>query len=116
MRSEAAVPAIKLYANSGLDNLALVRELLIGTEEEGVPCEVDPAAEGPAGILAFRAAADSVLGVGLGIDRNGAAALHYSKLPEDRPLFTLDYRIDGGKLRGMASNAARLVKGIPFVL
>ena len=116
MPSEAILPAIKLYANPGLPNPALVRELMIGAEEEGVPCEVDSAAEGPAGALAFKAAVDSILGVGLGIDRDGTAAVHYSKLPEETPLFTLNYRIDGDKLRFLSSNAARLVKGVPFSL
>ncbi|MDR0512387.1 MAG: glycerol dehydratase reactivase beta/small subunit family protein [Treponema sp.] len=116
MPSEAVLPAIKLYADSGLGNPVLIHELMIGAEEEGVPCEVDSAAEGQAVALAFKAAADSILGVGLGIDRNGIAAVHYNKLPEDSPLFTLNYRIDSDKLRFLSCNAARLVKGVPFSL
>jgi len=116
MASQAAIPSIKVYANSGLYNPTLVQELVIGAEEEGVPCEIGTDTEGSAAALAFRAAADSVLGVGLGIDRGGTAAVHYNKLPEDRPLFTLNYHIDGEKLRGLASNAARLVKGVPFIM
>ncbi|MDR2551580.1 MAG: glycerol dehydratase reactivase beta/small subunit family protein [Treponema sp.] len=116
MLSQTAVPSIKLYANSDLESPELVQEILCGAEEEGVPCELDASAEGAAVVLAFRAALDSVLGVGIGIDSKGTAAVHYSKLPENSPLFTLNYRIDGEKLRGLASNAARLVKGMPFVL
>jgi hypothetical protein len=41
---------------------------------------------------------------------------YYNKLPADKPLFALNYRLDGGKIRGLAANAARLVKGMPFVL
>jgi len=116
MVSQAAIPSIKVYADSGLYNPMLIQELIIGAEEEGVPCEVSADTEGAAVALAFKAAADSVLGVGLGIDRGGTAAVHYNKLPEDSPLFTLNYHIDGEKLRGLASNAARLVKGVPFSL
>jgi hypothetical protein len=115
MYSAAAVPSIKLYVGSGTDSQA-VRELLCGAEEEGVPCEAEPAGEGGAVALAYKAAEASVLGVGLGLDKAGTAAVHYNKLPEDKPLFALNYRIEGGKLRGLASNAARLVKGMPFVL
>ena len=116
LSSEAVVPAIKIYVNSGLNSSTLIDELIIGAEEEGVPCEVDSAVEGSAVALAFKAAVDSVLGVGLGVDRDGTVAVHYNKLPEDKPLFTMNYRIDGEKLRDLASNAARLVKGMPFLL
>jgi len=116
MPSEAVHPAIKIYANSGLSSPMMIRELMIGAEEEGVPCEIDYNAEGTADALAFKAALDSVLGVGLGIDRDGTAAVHFNKLPEEKPLFTLNYRIDGDKMRFLASNAARLVKGMPFLL
>jgi len=116
MVSQAVIPSIKLYANSGLYSPTLIQELVIGAEEEGVPCEIVTDTEGSAAALAFKAAADSILGVGLGIDRSGTAAMHYNKLPEDHPLFTLNYQIDGEKLRSLASNAARLVKGVPFIL
>jgi hypothetical protein len=117
MINDAVVPTIKLFVGPGFDSPASVQELLCGAEEEGVPCEVELArTDDRAGELAFQAAEESVLGVGMGVDREGAAAVHYSKLPRERPLFVLNYRIDGGKLRSLASNAARLVKGMPFVL
>jgi hypothetical protein len=105
---------------SGFNSPENLRELLYGAEEEGVPCEVESAVsaggEGGAVALAYKAAEASVLGVGLGLDGAGMAALHYNKLPADTPLFTLNYRLDRGKIRGLAANAARLVKGMPFVL
>jgi hypothetical protein len=116
MPSEAAVPSIKLFVGSGFDSGGIARELLCGAEEEGVPCEIEAAGEEGAAALAYRAAQESVLGVGLGLDRTGMAAAHYNKLPADKPLFTLNYRLDRGKLRGLAANAARLVKGMPFAL
>jgi hypothetical protein len=116
MISEAAIPSIKLFVGSGFNNAETLRELLCGAEEEGVPCEVEAAGEGGAAALAYKAAESSVLGVGLALDGAGMAAAHYNKLPADAPLFTLNYRLDGGKMRGLAANAARLVKGMPFVL
>jgi hypothetical protein len=116
MISEAAVPSIKLFVGSGFDSPENLRELLCGAEEEGVPCAVEVSGEGGAVALAYRAAEASVLGVGLGLDGTGMAAVHYNKLPAEKPLFTLNYRLDGDKLRGLAANAARLVKGMPFVL
>ncbi|MDR2052835.1 MAG: glycerol dehydratase reactivase beta/small subunit family protein [Treponema sp.] len=116
MIGEAAVPSIKLFIGPGFNSPENLRELLCGAEEEGVPCEVEAAGEGGAVALAYKAAEASVLGVGLGLDGAGMAAAHYNKLPADKPLFTLNYRLDGGRLRGMAANAARLVKGMPFVL
>ncbi|MDR2342989.1 MAG: glycerol dehydratase reactivase beta/small subunit family protein [Spirochaetaceae bacterium] len=116
MIGEAAVPSIKLFVGYGVSGPENLRELLFGAEEEGVPCEVEAAGEGGAVALAYKAAAASVLGVGLGLDDAGMAAVHYNKLPAEKPLFTLNYRLDGGKLRSLAANAARLVKGMPFVL
>jgi hypothetical protein len=116
MNNETAIPSIKLFVGSGFNSLENLQELLCGVEEEGVPCEVETAGEGGAVALAYRAAEASVLGVGLGLDGAGMAAAHYNKLPADKPLFTLNYRLDGGKIRGLAANAARLVKGMPFVL
>jgi hypothetical protein len=116
MNNEAAIPSIKLFVGSGFNSPQGLRELLCGVEEEGVPCEVEAAGEGGAVALARQAAEASVLGVGLGLDGAGIAAAHYNKLPADKPLFTLNYRLDGGKLRSLAANAARLVKGMPFAL
>jgi hypothetical protein len=116
MNSEAALPSIKLFVSSGFNSPENLRELLYGAEEEGVPCEVEAAGESGAIALAYKAAEASVLGVGLGLDAAGMAAAHYNKLSADKPLFTLNYRLDSGKLRGLAANAARLVKGMPFVL
>lgn len=116
MSNGAAVPSIKLFVGSGFNSPQELLELLCGVEEEGVPCEVEAAGDGGAVALAHRAAGDSALGVGLGLDSAGMAAAHYNKLPADKPLFTLNYRLDGAKLRNLAANAARLVKGMPFVL
>jgi hypothetical protein len=119
MNTEAALPSIKLFVGPGFNSPEMLRDLLCGAEEEGVPCEVSASADPAAGgavALAYAAAAASVLYVGLGLDGAGMAAVHYNKLPADKPLFTLNYRLDSGGLRNLGVNAARLVKGMPFVL
>jgi hypothetical protein len=116
MIGEAAIPSIKLFVESGFDSAESLKELLYGAEEEGVPCEAESAGEGGAVALAYKAAEASVLGVGLGLDCAGMAAAHYNKLSADKPLFMLNYRLDGDKIRDLAANAARLVKGMPFVM
>lgn len=117
MIAENVIPTIKFYSAAGLDAPDVTREILFGVEEEGLPCEHEEK-EGvsTAASLAFRAAEDSVLGVGIGLDNEGLLAVHSQKLPPDAPLFTVRYRIEGYLVRSTASNAARLVKGIPFML
>ncbi|WP_226352076.1 MULTISPECIES: glycerol dehydratase reactivase beta/small subunit family protein [unclassified Pseudonocardia] len=71
----------------------VLREVLAGAEEEGVPVTTwpDPAAAGgPDGLvaLAHRAAQRSRLDVGVGIDADGSVVVHHTKLPTDRPAFT----------------------------
>jgi hypothetical protein len=116
MIGEADIPSIKLFVGYGFNSPEILRELLYGAEEEGVPCEVESAGEDGAVALAYKAAEASVLDVGLGLDGAGMAVVHYSKLPADTPLFMLNYRLDRGKIRDLAANAARLVKGMPFVM
>jgi hypothetical protein len=109
------VPAIKLYLAADFESTATLRELLYGAEEEGVPCEVEKKGAGSALALAYEGALASVLGVGIGVDGKGNAVVHFQKLAEEKPLFALNYRLDAGEVRNLASNAARLVKGIPFI-
>jgi hypothetical protein len=109
-------PAIKMYWSRNCDSPETRLELLYGAEEEGVPCEVEEREGGSAAALAYQAALASVLGVGIGVDDAGQMAVHFNKLPEGKPLFALNYRLDRDQVRRAASNAARLVKGIPFVL
>lgn len=75
---------------------AVLREVLAGAEEEGVPVVAWPdptAATGPPGdagavAMAHRAARRSQLDSGVGIDLHGAVAVHHAKLPPDRPALT----------------------------
>jgi hypothetical protein len=116
LETPPVVPAIKVYIPDGVvapEVLALVRA---GAEEEGVPCEVETHPGESAAALAFAAAGQSVLGVGIGVDAEGMLAVHFQKLPAEKPLFVLPYRQEPERVRVTAENAARLVKGIPFRL
>ncbi|MYW71357.1 glycerol dehydratase reactivase beta/small subunit family protein, partial [Pseudonocardia sp. SID8383] len=71
----------------------VLREVLAGAEEEGVPVTTWPdpgAVGGPDGVvaLAHRAAQRSRLDVGVGIDADGSVVVHHTTLPADRPAFT----------------------------
>jgi hypothetical protein len=118
--ADVTVPSITLYVSPDFNEPEFLHELLSGAEEENVPCELGKTPLGEtlsdAVPLAFRAAGKSTLGVGIGIDGKGILAVHYEKLPEDSPLFVVQYRIEGEKVRNAAANAARLIKGLPFVL
>ncbi|MGE5454862.1 MAG: glycerol dehydratase reactivase beta/small subunit family protein [Methylocystaceae bacterium] len=90
-----------------------IRELQAGLEEEGVPHAVLRGNDGDVSNLAWQGANASQLGVGLGVSPYGLC-IHYHKLPESEPLFTTDDAGDEETWRRFGSNAARLVKGLPF--
>ena len=107
-------PAIKIYINETLKNEKVLKEAVSGVEEESIPYEILTAAEDDAASLSYRAAAESIVEVGIGI-AGKEAAVHYKKLPESLPLFKINYLAEEEKIRSICSNAARLVKGTPFI-
>lgn len=113
MRYEAPKPEIKIFYCDNHDYTKAIEEISLGLEEEGIPYVVesqggvkDPVA------LAFKAAESSRLGVGIGVGPQ--IVLHYIKLNQDHPLFEIPYTTNEEKLRSLGSNAARLIKGMPF--
>jgi len=91
-----------------------VAEMIYGIEEEGVPHRLAVSEELDLQALAEEAVFHSRLGVGIGIDADGWAALYQEKLPEGHFLFK-DRIVNARRsLRDMGSDAARLVKGMPF--
>ncbi|EFC6707669.1 propanediol dehydratase [Escherichia coli] len=62
---------------------------------------------------AWLAARQSPLLVGIACDQE-KLIVHYKNLPASAPLFTLIYQQDNHARRSIGTNAARLVKGIPF--
>jgi len=110
------IPSIKIRLSQGVAATEILQAAMSGLEEESVPYEVATGEEADCVRLAYRAAEESVLEVGIGIDGTGGLAVHYRKLPPDSPLFRVDYLRQGYMVRNLTANAARLIRGIPFIL
>lgn len=108
-------PTIHIYYSSHFSEVpSLIKHFLWGMEEEGVPGSIKVMEEDNGISLGYEAALQSSLEVGIGVGKDGKMVLHYSKLPPTEPLFILDDESNTGVLRSLGTNAARLVKGVPF--
>ncbi len=109
-------PAVRVSL-VGEPNPEWVEPLLWGLEEEGIPAELYYDARGSVEAAARKAARSSPLNVGVAVDAMAkTAALHHRDLPEDRPIFRIAPSSFGAlELRRLGANAARLVKGDPFL-
>lgn len=105
-------PAIEITVHPAAEGGSVLRELLAGLEEQGVPWEVEVAG-GEAVALAHRAAGRSVLRVGLAVAGDGTVVLHHAQLPPERPVQHLP-RAGPTQARLAGQNAGRLVKGLPL--
>ena len=106
-------PTIKVFTKAGHGRNETLLQLIFGIEEEGIPCEVSEEDFPDAASLAWEASQQSRLNVGLGLDRDTLVLL-FSKLKADAPLFQVSARSPEWDVRAMGSNAARLVKKLPF--
>ena len=106
------IPSIKI---SVLDrNSQYIKEIAYGIEEEGIPYEITEENFYDITEKAFEISQNSRLAVGIAIDSE-KAVIHFSKLKADKPLFIISLQgTEREKLRTYGSNAARLIKGIPF--
>lgn len=109
-------PAVRVCV-AGEPTPEWIEPLLWGLEEEGIPAELHNDARGSVEAAAWEAARSSPLNVGLAVDVMAkTAVLHHRDLPEDRPIFRIDPRaFESRELRRLGTNAARLVKGDPFL-
>ena len=98
MESKERAPAIVVMEIG--DCITTWDEVLLGIEEEVIDS-------------AWLAARQSPLLVGIACDQE-KLIVHYKNLPASAPLFTLMYQQDNHARRSIGTNAARLVKGIPF--
>ena len=92
----------------------ILKQLLAGIEEEGIPYEVDVVNGDELLKITHKAAVYSRMGVGIGINRN-RVLLHFSKLKIDKPI--LDANLNDNvkdTARNIGNNAARLYKIMPF--
>ena len=108
-------PAVLVYRHPRTP-AAVLRQVCAGVEEEGVPTDVTEV-PGPhdATALAHAAAAESRLGVGIGLDAAGAAAVHHSTLPERTPVVATPAQAPSSDGRRVGRIAARVVKHLPLV-
>lgn len=105
-------PSIKVFYDCDHLSMADFIGVLLGIEEEGIPYDVQEVHCADVLELAHNASLDSRLGVGVGISKEGVV-LQYEKLDKAAPLFRIKlYQTD--QFRNIGSNAARLVKKMPF--
>ncbi|RKD32754.1 glycerol dehydratase reactivase beta/small subunit family protein [Thermohalobacter berrensis] len=105
---------INIYYSTKLNNILKFQQLLLGIEEEGIPYKIVKKSETSAVKLGYEACISSQLNVGIGIGCDEKVVVHYAKLPLKKPLFNIDTKDNINILRILGSNAARLVKGVPF--
>lgn len=109
-------PSIKVFVSPEFNRNDVLHEIKCGVEEESVPYQIYDSEDGDSVSLSYTAALESALEVGIGVDKAGCLAIHYKKLPQESPLFKINYMGEFSKVRSVCSNAARLVKGTPFIL
>jgi hypothetical protein len=106
------MPSIKISVSD--KNSEYIREITYGIEEEGIPYDITE--ENFSDIIkkAFEISQDSRLSVGIAADSE-KAVIHFSKLKMENPLFIVNLsETKKENMRIYGSNAARLIKGIPF--
>ncbi len=91
----------------------VLRTVLLGMEEEGIPFHLCDTEQKDAMALAWDAAEESRLDVGVGVDDKNVV-LGFAKLKPDKPLFSVAVLAGEEKIRDIGANAARLVKRMPF--
>ena len=108
-------PAVLVYRHPDAP-APVLRQVCAGAEEEGVPTDVvDVRSPDDATALAHAAAGESRLGVGIGLDAAGAAAVHHGTLPERTPVATTPAQAPPSDWRRAGRIAARVVKHLPLV-
>ena len=102
-------PAIIIYTSD--PDPDLLREICAGIEEEGVLYQIS-SHEGDLDTLAYEAAAESMLGSGIGLCGQRAAMM-MQRLPKGKNVFELDAP-RFWQCRNLGANSARAVKKMPF--
>nr|WP_252894340.1 glycerol dehydratase reactivase beta/small subunit family protein [Veillonella denticariosi] len=107
-------PTILLYTTQHISEDVLKPPLLYGIEEEDLPVVIE-SHSGTHIALADLASRNSALSVGIGVD-DQAIVLTYKNIPAHQFIYRLSgYSQYPDSLRTLGVNAARLVKGNPFV-
>lgn len=106
---------IHIHISSKVFNNNLIKPIFWGIEEEGIPFEIFEMGEKNSDVLGYEASKSSKLGVGIGIDDN-YITLYYEKLKLGEAIFKYKILSDEEKIRSLGTNAARLIKGNPFII
>ncbi len=104
------VPSIIVYIEQ---NTFFAAEVVYGIEEEGIPYKVIYENFDNVIDKAYTASQESLLDVGIAYNKKGLT-IHYEKLQKDAPMFYKE-ALEPKTIRALGSNAARLVKGVPFI-
>ncbi len=108
-------PCIPVYLGPGVDP-DLFRWVVVGAEEEGVPCCCIENSTVDVIELAYAAAQSSRLQVGVGVGGQ-AIALHEQHMPAAQPVLIFILSSNPAKAcRWMGANAARMVVNRPLLL
>ena len=112
-QSIVSKPTILLYATQHI-SADILKPVLYGIEEESLPVVIE-FHSGTYMTLADLASRNSALSVGIGVD-DEAIVLTYKNIPAHQFIYRLTgYAQYPDSLRTLGVNAARLVKGNPFV-
>ena len=112
MVKESDRPSIMVYVDENFKDSRILQDILYGIEEESVFFHTKNVNGDSSANMAARAALESRLQVGIGLDSTGSIALHYKNMKD--PLFLIRANREKAE-RSLGSNAARLVKGIPLI-
>ncbi len=107
--ADPALPPAVLVATGDDAPPAVVREVCAGAEEQGVPTAL---LGGPPGDRGRHAARESRLQVGVGVDADGAVAVHHALVPD--VVLALGAGASPADLRALGADAARIVTGLPL--
>lgn len=94
---------------------AVLETLFLGMEEEGIPWHESPKESGDAETLGRLACEESRLDVGVGVDDKNVY-LCFDKLKKDKVLFKTAAQAGSEDVRTIGTNAARIIKRVPFKL
>jgi Dehydratase medium subunit len=106
---DPALPPAVLVAIGDDAPPAVVREVCAGVEEQGVPTALLGGAGRDRGRHAAR---ESRLQVGVGVDADGAVAVHHALVPD--VVLALGAGAAPAELRVLGADAARIVTGLPL--
>ncbi|MBM7557149.1 glycerol dehydratase reactivase beta/small subunit family protein [Halanaerobacter jeridensis] len=106
-------PMIYIFITSDYKDSELVAHIGYGIEEEGIPFKTFVQEKNNSQELAYNAAQNSSLGIGLGVTSEDQVVLQMAKLSKENPVFNKTLN-SNEQAKKMGSNAARMVKGLPF--